>query len=370
MKIGFASADWSHSVFDDFGHPVWGGSGWARLGQYAKLLDHEVISGMLIGDPKRGQIGVREYKPERDDNGSWKEWNWNGGTDHLDCDIVVVQRIMFEGSWLAVEAAVAAGQVVVNDVDDWYWGLSTQNAAFYSSHPRLNPQDNVNNYRKVLSRSSSITVSTPYLADRLKKFIRCPIDVLPNTVDFARFSTREQQEHPTVGWAGSTMHRSGDLEILRGIAPQIVREGYRFVHAGNQTWAPSFADAVNISPDSVDTHPLVGPDDYPSILQFDIGLIPLNDVPFNLAKSSIKSLEYTAAGIPFIASRVGEYARQQRETGAGRIVKNHGDWIKHIRALDSREVREEEVAANRAALAHLDIKFGAERLNAYLESLI
>jgi glycosyltransferase involved in cell wall biosynthesis len=370
MKIGFASADWSHTVFDESGHPVWGGSGWARLGQFANLLDHEVVCGMLIGDPKRGLIGVREYSPERTEDGEWREWNWNGGANHMDCDVVVVQRIMFEGACDAVGAAVASGQIVVNDVDDWYWGLSTQNSAFYSSHPRLNPQDNVNNYRKVLARSSHITVSTPYLAERLKSFVRCPIDILPNTVDFSRFSTRVQAERPAVGWAGSTMHRSGDLEILRGVAGQITRNGYQLVHAGNQEWAPSFASAVNVDPESVTTLPLVGPEEYPSILQFDIGLIPLTDVPFNLAKSTIKSLEYTAAGIPFIASRVGEYARQKKETGAGRLVKNHGDWMKHIRALDSVSAREEEVAANRSALAEFDIKFGVQRLNDYLESIV
>ena len=77
MKIGFASADWSHTVKDDRGHPVWGGSGWARLGQYQKLLPFDIVVGVLAF--KNGHFGVLD---------------WNRSL-HLDCDIVYMQRVMF-----------------------------------------------------------------------------------------------------------------------------------------------------------------------------------------------------------------------------------------------------------------------------------
>lgn len=368
MKIGIASADWSQSVFDSKGHPVWGGSGWARLGQYVDRLPHEVVVGTLVGHASKPLIGVREYLPEKNEDGEWKPWNWVGA-DHFDCDVLIVQRIMYEGAANNIDRAVKAGQVVVSDIDDWYWGLSTQNSAFYSSHPKLNPMDNINNYKGTVSRSSHVMASTPYLADRLKTFVRNPIEVLPNTVDFSRFSPRRHSGKPTIGWAGSTSHRSGDLEVLRGVVPQLLREGFKLVHAGHVTGARSFAEAVGVDECNILLLPLVEPKDYPKILQFDIGLVPLTDLSFNLSKSTIKSLEYTAAGIPFIASSVGEYARQKTETGAGRMVRKYKDWTRHVHALADPDVRTEEAQANLSALADYSIERGTERLNSYLESI-
>src|SRR6478735_761671 len=367
MKIGIASADWSSSVFDANGHPVWGGSGWARCGQYVDLLPHDVVVGTLVGHAKKPMLGVREYLPDHDEEGEWKEWNWLG-QDHFDCDVLIVQRIMYEGAADNIARAVAGGQVVISDVDDWYWGLSTQNAAFLSTHPKINPKDNLHNYKSTIARSSYVMASTPYLADRLKAFTRCPIEVLPNTVDFNRFNFREQATTPTVGWAGSTSHRSGDLEVLRGVGSALVREGVPLVHAGHVEWARSFAEAVGVPDEHVRTLPLVAPERYPEILQFDIGLVPLADVPFNLSKSTIKSLEMTAAGIPFIASNVGEYARQKATTGAGRMVRKYKDWMRHIRDLEDVSGRVEEAEFNRKALDCFSIENGVARLDEFLRS--
>jgi len=41
---------------------------------------------------------------------------------------------------------------------------------------------------------------------------------------------------------------------------------------------------------------------------FDIGIAPIADIPFNLARSNVKVKEYAAAGVPWVASARGPYA--------------------------------------------------------------
>ena len=53
MKIGFASNDWSRSVVNIYGHPVMGGSGHIRIGQYMKYLRQQGVDaecGILAQD--------------------------------------------------------------------------------------------------------------------------------------------------------------------------------------------------------------------------------------------------------------------------------------------------------------------------------
>jgi glycosyltransferase involved in cell wall biosynthesis len=353
MKIGFASGDWSLSVFDENNHPVWGGAGWVRLGQYQKLIPHDVVAGSLCH--RDGVFGVR----------SWDE------TMHFDCDIIVMQRIMFQDVADKMPAAIAAGQILVNDLDDWYWGLSPANGAWKASHPKQNPTENREHYRKVLARSSAVTVSTKYLADRLT-WVNAPITVIKNTVDISRFTPRTHIDYvPTVGWVGSTMHRSGDIEILAGILGPLARNGQiKLHHSGHVEGARCFADMLKINPESVSTMPLVAPSEYPNSFVFDIGVVPLADVPFNHAKSWIKGIEYAAAGVPFIASRLPEYQELRDKYGIGLVAKNGIQWRKHIESLVDPNERTRISTEAIQKLLPLDIHMGAAVFTDFLESLV
>lgn len=353
MKVGFGSTDWSHSVFDKKGHPVMGGAGWARLGQYKDLLPYVTDIGVLAH--KDGLFGV-------------KDWD---GEMHFDHDVVVMQRAMFEDIPDKIKLAQANGQIIVNDLDDWYWGLSTSNGAFAASHPKLNPGENINHYKRVLAASDYVTVSTRYLADRISSWVTCPITIIPNYVDVSKFTPRVQSDTdvPVVGWVGSTGHRSGDLELLAGLLlPLIQAKKIKLHHSGYAKSHPEFADLVKVPSDLVSTLPMVSPQDYPNLFQFDIGLVPLSDKPFNQAKSAIKGLEYAAAGVPFIASPTEEY-KSLHEDGIGFIAKRPRSWITLIESLRDPQYRQEQAVAVRREVAKHDISNGVKAMNDFYLSL-
>lgn len=359
MRIGIASGDRIPASKSYDGQEHWGGAGWVRLMQYASRLEEqgvEIYGGILVWNRDHFSIDVAD-----------------GAEVLVDVDIVYIQRLMHDGLATHIKQAQAYGQVVINDLDDWYWGLDTSNSAFDSSHPKLNPKENTNHYKKVLNASSVVTVSTPYLADRIKSFVHCPIVLLENTVDVGRFTVHEHTDSnvPVVGWVGSTNHRSGDLEVLRGVVNPLYDNGeIKLQHSGAHLNSPTASSKWGVPDEAVLNVPACDPQDYPNLLTMDIGIAPLRDTPFNHAKSDIKLLEYSSAGIPWIASSLSAYNALNKEWGLGRLAKKPLDWQKHIRALKDPNARATEGNALREAVWQRDIGVGTKRLLGFLESLL
>jgi glycosyltransferase involved in cell wall biosynthesis len=79
---------------------------------------------------------------------------------------------------------------------------------------------------------------------------------------------------------------------------------------------------------------LVNFDQLPTrMARWDIGLAPIADNPFNLARSDIKLKEYAACRLPWLASDRGPYAELGEQHG-GRVVADDG-WFDAIDALVS-----------------------------------
>lgn len=353
MKVGIASGDWIHPLKSGQEHPHWGGSGWARLGQYADLLPFQVTVGVLTW------IKDHFYIVDLDN------------AKH-DVDVVYIQRLMHAGLKDHIMQARAYGQKVINDMDDWYWGLSTDNQAYWVNHPNNNTNENINHYKFILNNSDMVTVSTPYLRDRLSAFVRCPMVVVPNYVDVARFTTYEHKDTdtPTVGWVGSTGHRSGDIETIAGwLRPMAERGEVLLYHGGDHISNPSYASKLKIDPSFVRTKPLVKSQDYPSLMDMDIGVIPLSNIPFNHAKSDIKGLEYASAGIPFVAQSVSSYADLKAELGIGLTAGKSYDWIRHIKKLCDYTYRCELAEHGLEQVKKRDISIGVTKIAELISSL-
>ena len=337
-KIGAVSTDWSLTVGDARGFPAMGGAGWARLGQVKQYSKNHWVTGTIWANAQ--QIGVR----------SWDNHN------HLDCPVVVMQRYMDVGMAGIVQRAQGTGQIVINDVDDWFWGIHENNAAYGAVDPLLNMGSNTSHYRETLLASNVVTVSTQFLACEIAKFGDVRVEVIPNGVDARRYEQRRHRKAtPIIGWAGSTGHRSGDLTVLQKPFAEI-RDEFHFHHTGANDRYPTFAEEVGLAEKQVTTLPMLPPHEYPYGMVFDIGVVPLVDIPFNHAKSNIKGLEYAAAGVPFVASPLPEYVELSEQHHIGRLAKTSRDWVRELRALGDYETRLEEAVRQREAVLALSAK--------------
>ena len=356
MIIGVASADYLRADRSPDGVEKWGGAGWARLGQYIPYFreaGHEVYVGTLW--QRDGKLAVEQA---------------DGSMEFP--DVIILQRIMHDKVDQSIKFGQEHGQIVINDLDDWYWGLDPSNDAFKASHPKYNAVENTNFYARNMGASDILTTSTPYLAQRMKeKFKKDPI-ILPNCIDVGRFTPVEQDvDVPVVGWAGSTSHRSGDLETVRGIFDRFLRAGeITMLHAGDHEATKSFASAVGLDEDFVVKTPRRTAEEYPQMLTMNIGIVPLRDTPFNMAKSAIKGLEYAASGIPFIAAALPSY-REIHDLWGGNFVlaKRPMDWVKGTKRLLDKAYRIELQQSLLESAKQHDIRHGAKAWLELLEGL-
>lgn len=336
LNVAFISAD-----FAGPGRP--GGSCWHRC-----TLPAEAVTARS-GDTHAAVYGGICTRRDGSTELLWPI-NWDmtpaeppdGGMWH----IVVLQRLMFADTARKIRAARQAGQIVINDLDDWYWGLATTNAAFAATHPRANPGEHRGHYWSALAASSHITVTTSYLAERIAR-LGVPTTVIANTVPDTMFTRQPAQDRvTTVGWVGSTSYRSGDLEQLRGvIGPYLERHDLTFVHGGHSEHAGSAANLLGINPERTITRPLADTANYPHLWDgIDIAIAPLADRPFNHAKSWVKAAESSAAGVPIVCSDITPY----RQWAASPLARRPRDWQRQLdRLLDPdqrRTVRDTQLA--------------------------
>lgn len=327
MSIGFLSRDFNGT----FPHITPAGCTYYRCYLPMAICEQRARLGMPAWDSARG-YGVLE----------------SDKMGLFGFDIIVLKLIMDRWAPEQIRMAQSLGQRIIVDIDDYHDGLTPANKAYHATDPEVNKRANRDFYNQVIAAADALTVSTPFLHEHYSKQ-RDNVWLVRNGVNMHQFEKRKHSNarKPVLGWAGAVSYRNGDLEQLAEWLPDFLEEhDLLFHHAGHEDGAPSFADVVGVNPNRVSTSPIVPIYKYAEGLTFDIGLVPLNDIPFNEAKSNIKGLEYAAAGIPFVASDLPEY-RLLHEDGVGRLATTPEEWRLHIENLLDYKTRKREAAINR-----------------------
>ena len=345
MKIGAISTDWL--LTDQIGDvtfarkPIIGGTGSYR----------QIIPGTELAKHGHTFVATCMENLSSSDSGLFIVTDFDGNK-HFDCDILWLQRLMGEDMPERIKRARACGQVVINDLDDWFWGLPTTNVAFHMTHPKSNPLFNRDFYLKAIQAGSGVTVSTKYLAGRLDK-IGIPTVLCRNALDIDQWPVLDATDTGNVGWVGGIPWRGSDLAQLKGIlGPFLEKHGLTFVHGGHSPQGPSAMEQLGIDPTKVEcmTAPILDFAEYQKLWEpIDVLVAPLEESSFNRSKSSLKLFEGSASGLPCIGVSWHEEYQWWAKESAVRLARNARDWIKHLEALLDPVVRKEEGAINRAA---------------------
>jgi len=227
-------------------------------------------------------------------------------------------------------------------------------AADPSALPHLTDPRVKDSITYMLGRSEMVTVSTPYLAGIVSEWAG-NVRVLPNCVNGDLLDLRRRHGRAgrvTVGWAGGQSHLPDWAHAGEWIRPVLQR------HAATVDFHFVGADYSPLL-----HHPCLwtGWDDdiwtYYRAVDFDIGLAPLADIPFNRSKSHLKALEYAALGIPVIATDMEPYREFVTDGVTGYLVSTPEQWDKRLTELvNDRAAREEMGAAAKRRAAEFTIQ--------------
>ena len=262
-----------------------------------------------------------------------------------DSDVVVFQREFPANlsNYLAVMSQAAnLGKPVVMDMDDDLLALPIH-------HP-----DRVKlNYAKAqipiligMLQATALTVTTPYLADLLRKY-NSNIFVLPNFLDDSLWQFNAPQVEPVgdkirIFYMGTVTHVP-DLEMLKPAFRELAMKypgRLEFVFYGANL---NFEEDISATITNCQSETFVYADYVKIALsqKANIAIAPLEDIPYNHCKSSIKFFEYTATGLPGVYSRVTPYTSVVEEGVNGFTAASIDEWIDALSQLiESPQLRE------------------------------
>lgn len=281
--------------------------------------------------------------------------------DHFceEADIVVWHPMYYQESLeLFLEMQHKHQKPFIIEMDDNYVDVPTWNEAFHGFR-------NGSPFRRIaldsMRNADALMVTTPHLAETYAN-VNDNIYLIENSLDFKgdrkfvgwdKVSVRKH-DGIRLGWIGGRAH----FDDLIMVAPVLrkVLEKYQDVTLVlvNSALKPS-CEALKIP------YPFEGLKNvhyadrsvainryapFAASFGFDIGLAPLVDCNFNRSKSNLRWLEYSALGIPTIASEVSHFKQTVRPGEDGILCKDLQEWEDALELLIENKSAREQVGRN------------------------
>lgn len=261
-------------------------------------------------------------------------------------DVLVIQRAvgpLFE-RWVSV--AKSRGVRVLYEMDDDLFAIPRRNPA----HDYWMARGVQRSLRRLLQEVDGVMVSTLPLARAVEQELgwrpwertfHCPNHLHPavwgrevwGQTPLYPNVTPNGEPYVAIGWQGSATHEADFLEALPALmrlvqdCPNVMVRFFGCVPSSVRGCIPD---------DRFQFITGVAFEQYPTTLRqvnFDIGIAPVTNCRFNQSKSHLKWAEYSALGIPCVASAVYPYAKAIHDGKTGFVVRNHAGWYQALRAL-------------------------------------
>ena len=237
-------------------------------------------------------------------------------------DVMLIEKEIFP--WLplfAEHVAMPNNTHFVLDFDD---------AVFHNYEVGRNPLKWMllrNKIDLLMEQATIVTAGSPYLVDRARRAGCRRVELVPTVVDLgkyhASFETSETQL--TIGWIGSPATKDY-LALVDAPLRKVCEEfGARVVLVG--------ARDSGIPRPYYEYRPWSESSEVSDIASFDVGIMPLPDLPWERGKCGYKLIQYMACGKPVVASPVGANTGIVDHAVNGFLAASREEWETHLRAL-------------------------------------
>ena len=242
-------------------------------------------------------------------------------------DLVWIEKELFPSLPAWIEFLLfRAGVKYVVDYDD---------AIFHQYDQSVHPLKKLLRRKidNVMRNASTVVCGNDYLAKRADAAGAHKIVIIPTVIDLRRYVPREPDSklQCVIGWIGSpTTSKYLDMvapalqTLAKEFSIKLVVVGAKFDLAGIQVDCLEWSEQTEV--DHIST--------------FDIGIMPLDDSPWERGKCGYKLIQYMACGRPVIASPVGVNVDLVKNDMNGYLANSTAEWLVALRKLlDSSELR-------------------------------
>lgn len=193
-----------------------------------------------------------------------------------------------------------------------------------------------NKINNVMKYSNCVIAGNSYLALRAKESQANKIVILPTVIDIDAYSVKKNYANSkiVIGWIGSPT----TFKYVKNNTPifsKLLEKDTVELHIVGATEDLGLGDKVKYLTWTEETEVAL-------ISQFDIGIMPLENTPWELGKCSYKLIQYMGCGIPVVASAIGMNKEVVDEGINGFLVRAEYQWFDKLTQLiaDS-ELRQE-----------------------------
>lgn len=216
----------------------------------------------------------------------------------------------------------------------------------------------------VMRHAAAVVVGNDFLKERAIKAGAKRVEILPSVVDVGAYSRvgRRPSGQITIGWIGSPT-TARYLKLLKRPLERIQKDfdvTITLIGSGPFALPPMKMNIVKWS-EAQETEELA---------RFDIGIMPLENTPWEWGKCGYKIIQYMAAGLPVVASAVGANRKIVRHGETGFLAQSEDDWFNYLAQLIQSSSMREKMGVNGRAVSVKDysIESVAPRLAQILRS--
>lgn len=188
----------------------------------------------------------------------------------------------------------------------------------------------------VMRVAHTVVAGNDYLARRARQAGARYVEVVPTAIDLARYDDLPEEPQRgtlTVGWVGIPLnaHYLAMIEpALRAVLATVPIQ-LNVIGAPVPPQFEGFAAA---------SFPWTEDTEVQHIAQFDVGVMPLHDTPWERGKCAYKLLQVMAAGKPVVASPVGANRQVVRHGVNGFLADTTDEWTDALRKLADPALRQ------------------------------
>ncbi len=235
-------------------------------------------------------------------------------------DLLWIEKELFPNfpAWFE-QALAAVGVRYVLDIDDAVFHNYDRSTHRY--HKLL-----ADKLDKVMAGSTLVLCGNGYLAERARSAGAPCVEILPTVIDLERYQVLHppMREHIVVGWCGSPS-TAKYLDIVAPVLKELAKEfplqlrviGAKFACPGVDVDCRSWSEESEVR----------------EIHDFDIGIMPLKDSPWERGKCGYKLIQYMACGKPVVTTSIEANDKIVLQDITGYLVSTMDDWMDKLRAL-------------------------------------
>jgi len=206
-------------------------------------------------------------------------------------------------------------------------------------------------FRRTVRLADMVIVGSNYLAEQARPF-NTNVHVLPIGLDTRDYDPKDAPSTDgsvRLVWVGSR----STLSYLRLIDPVLDRLAALFTHVRLRLIGDEFPPAGRLPVETIPWSPQARRS---GLATADIGLAPLPDDPFARGKCSFKVLEYSASGLPLVASPIGTNAEYVLDGTTGYLAQQEHEWFDRLtRLVEDGDLRAQMGRAGRKRAMEFDV---------------